>query len=276
MGEQPPAPGDYDPVQESVVRWLDEVAEAENITREAAVESLVSSYWQLKEVLELLDEPELPDRRLDSPDSARGDRSVHEGPGSIDRSEDDTIANASPAELRDRLDDVESALETLEAELSTLRASTVSSEAFAAKTDQARSFQDAISSKHDDLRGRHTTLHNRVHAEFENIRTILTRLIESTTANEDRVQELVESVQTPLRSHLTAEETLQAITRTAIEEGVRTADCGRCELRIDLALLESPSCPRCDASFSGIETTERWFGLRSAHRLQTPRPEQSE
>lgn len=55
MGEQPADKGDEASVHEPVVAWLDEIGAAEGLTREETVEYLVSSYWQLKEVIDLLE-----------------------------------------------------------------------------------------------------------------------------------------------------------------------------------------------------------------------------
>lgn len=60
MSEQPADWQDEDAVEEPLLAWVDRVADAEGLTREEAVDYLVSSYWQLQEVAELLQEPDAP------------------------------------------------------------------------------------------------------------------------------------------------------------------------------------------------------------------------
>lgn len=54
MADQAGPPAD-DRRSEPVLDWLDEVAAAEGLSREAAVEYLISSYWRLEEIVDLLE-----------------------------------------------------------------------------------------------------------------------------------------------------------------------------------------------------------------------------
>jgi hypothetical protein len=55
MTDRHGSPGDDERVSEPVLDWLDEIAAAEGLSREDAIEYLISSYWRLEEIVENLE-----------------------------------------------------------------------------------------------------------------------------------------------------------------------------------------------------------------------------
>ena len=275
MADGPSGPRDDEPVAEPVLEWLDEVAAAEGLSREAAVKYLVSSYWRLEEIVDLLHASE------DGGADAREAAELEDLNARFDSLVDDLQARRDrdgerrPTGLGERLDELEDAMgpapepegddladrvDALEARLDELAASAASEEAVADLTRQTRSFQDSISRDHDALR-------DRVQTEFTHIRTILTHLLDATQSSEDGTERLLEEFRDTLRAHLADRETLEAITRTANRRGVRRADCGHCGATVDLAMLNAPTCPSCEHRFVDLETTSGPLGLFSSSTL---------
>lgn len=362
MADRPGGPRDDERVSEPVLDWIDEIAEAEGLSREAAVEYLVSSYWRLEEIVDLLEagqEPSTPDARgegsetgddrselddlharfdkllddLQSRETGRSEedefrRSVVEladrlerleavleteagtaapeptpEPPSLEdriaavegrlesisaelddgsredtdelddrlsaverrlesvRAELDDVAHGDLDELAAAVDDVERRAESLAGELESVESrveavaeTAASEEQLDAMTRQVRSFQSSITTRHESL-------HDRVHAEFTHIRTILEHLLDATKANEARLDGAVDELEAALRSERADREALAGITRTANRRGVSTADCEHCGESVDIAMLQTAECPGCERAFDDLETTGGLFGL---------------
>lgn len=137
MSNEPP--GGDDSTSTSFEAWLDQQAESQGMTREELFEQLVSSYWTLNEMTQLLDdsgganapirrgrEPQENESRApdgdppsstnpnENPDRRRNDRPAEDrGSGTRPR------PDAAPAvsHLEDRIDDLEEQLEEVQADL---------------------------------------------------------------------------------------------------------------------------------------------------------------
>lgn len=124
MDNQPTDRRDDDAVQKSTI-WLDQVAEAEGVTREEAIEFLISSYWQLKEVTDVLEEVETtqdpasgaPDEASAEPSGTEFDWNVDEDPetpeGTAAETADIQRLLGAVDDVFDRLDDFEDAVNQL-------------------------------------------------------------------------------------------------------------------------------------------------------------------
>ncbi|MDZ7701307.1 MAG: hypothetical protein U5J98_04150 [Halobacteriales archaeon] len=124
MADRPGGPRDDERISEPVLDWLDEIAEAEGLSRQAAVEYLVSSYWRLEEIVDLLEAGGEPSTATDERSAAPDDRSdLDDLHARFDNLIDDLQAREagsstgddfmrSVAELGDRLERLENLLKT--------------------------------------------------------------------------------------------------------------------------------------------------------------------
>jgi molecular chaperone GrpE (heat shock protein) len=179
----------------SFEEWLDQHADSQGISRQELFERLVSSYWTLNEMVQLLDESEnstsLSDARLDNGDEggvgapwgtdgrddADGGRS-HGNREDADRPEP-TRRRDRLGDLRERLDDLEDRLDderergrsqdkALEAAADRLSGIEADIAELAAESEAAReslsaeyeSLSDRIDDLEDDVDGRHKQLAN--------------------------------------------------------------------------------------------------------------------
>ena len=272
MTEDPLGRDDASVDSSEFLDWLDQMAEAEGVSREELIESLVSSYWTLDEMLSLMEQAD-PD--ADLPDA--GPTGHRHGPrwkrladveqdlaGRIDdlddrlaslRSDleggrDAALADDHHQELEARLDELASRLDAMDAESADDlgRASAVAEIA-----DEVETLEASLSSRQDALEAR-------IETEFGHLRTILEHLISTTDDLEDRTARLESTTDEEVREFLASVDRLADLKRTAAQLGVRTATCGYCEKKIDVALLPAPECPQCERRFVDIEPKRGWFG----------------
>ena len=321
--------GDASSAEEPIVDWLDTIAEAEGLSRMETLEYLISSYWQLNEVFQLLQESEQrfdPDTEPtwpspDEPDAGRGEpvdaTSRASPPGESDGAEDATerlpahlgdlqndvdelavhvdeleavvegldaraVDERSMGELAQTVDDLVERASALEAEVEGVDESVedlteryerllqtkVSSRQFSAFERDTLSFQDAIERRHESLR-------DHVGTEFGHLRTILTALIERADTTDDRLDDLRRQ-ETALDALVDHRERMIDLAEAASRRGIVRADCGYCGHTVDLGLLASPSCPKCDRPFDRIEEESRLFGFSTAYRLEIDRTADSD
>ncbi|QDX40615.1 hypothetical protein [Salarchaeum sp. JOR-1] len=125
----------------------------------------------------------------------------------------------------------------------------------------------AVSEEVDDLREWATD-------GFENYEDVLEYLTETTEELDEKVGTLARvlvEVRRSTGSLAAAEEeraAAGALKHMANEQGVREAVCGECENAVDIALLTDATCPFCQSTFSGVESSRR-FGLFQSATLTT-------
>ncbi|MEE6209437.1 hypothetical protein U3A55_04580 [Salarchaeum sp. III] len=125
----------------------------------------------------------------------------------------------------------------------------------------------AVSEDVDDLREWATD-------GFENYEEVLEYLTETTEDLDGKVDTLARvlvDVRRSTRALATAEEeraAAGALKHMANEQGVREAVCEECENAVDIALLTDATCPFCQSTFSGVESSRR-FGLFQSATLTT-------
>lgn len=290
---------------ESVLNWLDEIAEAEGLSREAAIQYLISSYWRLEEVVDLLEAGEGrsasvvdagPTDDLPAPTEIDG---LHER---FDTLLDELrYRDEPPGERLELLPGIVELGERLERLEETLEADAFDSQGFEDLADQAAAYQSRLASLEADMYGvgdrvddlaesavteerldavvdqtrvfqdsisrQQDSLRDRVRTEFDHIRTILDHLLDATASNERRTDRLAVELRQELRAHVADRETLATITRTANRQGISEATCEHCGTDVDLSMLQSPVCPNCAQDFTDLETTRRLFGLFRSHLL---------
>lgn len=271
--------------------WLDEMAEAEGVSREELIESLVSSYWTLDEMLSLMEQAD-PDadlaeaRTTGRPDGPRWKRLAdveQDLAGRIDDLDDRLAGLRSELEdghddavvgdhdLESRVDELASRLDAMEAESAD---SPESASEVAEIADEVEDLEASLSSRQDALEAR-------IETEFGHLRTILEHLISTTDDLEDRTARLESGTDEGLREFLDSADRLAGLKRTAAQLGVSKATCGYCETKIEVALLPVPECPQCERRFVDIEPKRGWFGsatlvvadeARSGRSVPSPPP----
>lgn len=236
---------DADPPEE----WVESIAAAEGIPPEAVVERLVSSYWTLTEVSEMLSGTEGDVGLAAAGDVEPGPRGMdgdkNEAPTAEDDGEAPTVEDIE--ELRERLD-------RLEEELHAQRESRTDIETDLGELTQRL---DAIEAQ---FRDRHASLESRIDAELEYLETILGYLID-TTDDLDRDLSSILQGWTTVRDNQEERERLADLKRTASQLGVRSAECGHCGYSLDLGVLPTADCPACGREFVDIESATGWFGM---------------
>lgn len=281
MTDTSPGSGHADAVSEPVGDWLEEVAQSEGLSKEEAVEELLSAYWQLMEIAEVFDGRPGPTEPSDStandPDNVQpesGDDNsdleprIAELSKRIERLEQQTAPSSlrqtsnveDVSHLLTRLNDLEGFAATLEAEVDDIGEIAVHTKDYQAFKQISKSFQESITNRQDRLQ-------EQIRPEFENIRTILEHLLDRTDSNEARVERVISRFESHLDSRQAEREKLVSISQKAIEQGVDVADCDHCSLAINLAKLRTPVCPHCGYKFDDLKTTSQLVGLWNSHVL---------
>lgn len=302
--------GRDDPDDESVLDLLDEIAEAEGVSREEAVDHLVSSYWRLEEVADMLEQNELrPEADHDErqtppfPDEdeiadlhARVDDLIGDLRGDRQPSSDRDDLRDSIASLVDKIerleeqmeaepaDEPDEAVDTVESQLSDLRHRFESIEGSVSdleariddiddgtvSEEELESFLTQIETFQSQITRDHETLRDRVLEEFEHIRTVLESLLTKTDAHGDRIAG-IESQEGQFREFLRQQEQLRKIKRLADRAQVNSARCELCDEVVDLSLLETPVCPSCEHDITDLETERGFLGLSKSGVLRVSR-----
>ena len=133
-----------------------------------------------------------------------------------------------------------------------------------------------------DVAGRIDRLDRRFDDGFENYESVLTELVDTMDAIEERVTKLA-TVVVDLRSDLgtlqrnaAEREQLGTLLDSANQHGIRTATCDSCQTKVDLALLRAPACPHCDSHLSAVEPKRGLFGSHTLHTDDRPALESPE
>lgn len=310
MADRDGGSGRDDRDDEAILDLLDEIAEAEGVSREEAVDHLVSSYWRLEEVADLLEENEL--RPPEDHDDQQTDRFPNEDEIADlhDRVDEligdlrtDTHPSSNRGELRDSFASLEEKIRRLEAQLDaeSTEASHASVDELERQVSDVRSRFGTLESSISDVEARidevadgtvseeeleafltqvetfqsqitrdHESLRNRVLEEFEHIRTVLESLLAKTEAEGDRIAD-IESRENQFREFLTQQEQLRTIKQLANREHVTLAQCELCDEDVDISLLETPACPSCEHEITGLETERGLFGLSKSGVLRVSR-----
>lgn len=274
--------------RETATEWLDAIAETEGLSREETLDRLVSAYWQLNEMVQLVREPDGSPEQSPSVDELRdGRRQESAAPTplretltefeerlerleeTVDELRDGGVGGRSRPELDQTLQELQRQTATLEQSFEDLNGryerllqTKVSTQEFSDYATRANAFRDAVEERHDSL-------HDRVQSEFEHIRTILEHLIERAEMDDDRLETELRGYRETLGEVLAERERLLELTTEASRRGIVRADCAHCGHLVDLGLIQSPACPQCERTFARIESEDKLFGLVTEYRLET-------
>jgi archaellum component FlaC len=256
--------------------WADSIAAAEGIQREEAVKRLVSSYWTLTEVYEMISETE-GDIGL----AGTNDIDPISG-GTVENSEDvsavrdsENVSTVGDGENAPRVENSEAAstgeddADALPVEDATELGERLDrlEEALQAQQDTHASIEadlgqltQRIDGLEGELRSRQSSIESRLDAELEYLETILSHLVDSTEALDKDLGSIIEGWPT-VQDRQAEQERLVDFERTASQLGVRSGECKRCGSSVDLGVLPTADCPHCGRRFVDIEPASGWFGL---------------
>lgn len=161
---------------DSVEEWLEEIAEAEGLSREETLEDLVSSYWRLEEIFHLLQDTDIDlDRSKDSPTKREfaSESELDELRNQVNRIareiEDGEPTDETIAELQRAVTSLDTRLETTQNQLSKI-------------SDELSGLLESPLAEADDIADRLTTLERRMN-----------RLESSVSEVDSRLDDLAES-----------------------------------------------------------------------------------
>lgn len=224
----PPREGTGDPIEFG--EWLDMAAESRGVPQEEVLNQLISSYWTLNEMSEMIKEPE--------GDEVEQDVFSWRVSGThtpLTRSEFDAFRE----EIDERFADVAQRLAAVEA----------------AREDEVVTAAE---------------VQQRVEQEFETLHRILKYLIDATEANEESLAELEERIESAVTEVPRERARLDHLKQQAMDLGAESADCAYCGKTVNLSLLTVPTCPRCGRDFEGISPRREFFGIGlGSHVLKT-------
>lgn len=138
-------------------------------------------------------------------------------------------------DLDDQLDSVRSELNSVETDLAAVR-STAQTVQDTVQTgfESYREVLEFLSNRADKLNGRINTLARALLETREEIRKLAARDA-ARSASED-------------------------LKRRANKQGIESAECGECEVSVDLGLLTRAECPHCNTPFADVEPARGFFG----------------
>lgn len=182
--------GSEDMTSASVEQWLEEIAQAEGLSREETLEDLVSSYWRLEEIFHLLQDTDIDlDRSPASPNkrdvvSERELEDLRSQVERIARELEESEANASSiAELQSAVNSLNSRLEQSEDQLSEM-------------SSELSALLEGPLAEPEDLLDRLTTLERRMNRVESQVSQVDERLedLEESAVTHDQFEAYVREV----------------------------------------------------------------------------------
>jgi chromosome segregation ATPase len=119
-------------------------------------------------------------------------------------------------------------------------------------------------------------LEDHVDGGFENFEEILEHVADDMDDRDERLTRLASIVVDLRRRLVEAEHAVATADATAglktaaNRQGETVANCGQCDNRVAIGLLTEPNCPHCDAEFSGVESSSRFFGSATLTTQRRP------
>jgi uncharacterized phage infection (PIP) family protein YhgE len=124
---------------------------------------------------------------------------------------------------------------------------------------------EQASHRHRTLESSHEQLEDRIEADFDDLESIITHLLETVSQLNAQLEDASTSHDADmemLKYQLQKRQHLEELKREANREGVQRADCAECGQTCHLGLLETPFCPECGEQFASIEPT--WVPFKNA------------
>jgi uncharacterized protein (DUF3084 family) len=234
-----------------VAAWLDRTADDLGVDRETVVVQLIASYraaeeFDDEEVTEALDidiESQVRDiiaERLPDIADAVGERVAQVKRATDGKAEADHTHPefGELATLSTAVDDLESALASLESRVEDA-------------ADDAAAVDDRVADVEDDVSDRETRL-SEMEGAMDRLDEVADRL--------QTVAWVVSDLREAEQARSGGSEAVDRLKQTAAELDVDRAVCGNCSEAVDLALLQEPRCPHCEATVSDVQLPGGIFG----------------
>ncbi|WP_435066177.1 hypothetical protein [Halobaculum sp. EA56] len=277
---------ELDPSVDSLEEWLAEQAAREGVSEEELFQRLLSSYWTLNEVSQLLDSAEqnslfgeLSDREADDTTTdVRPDGEPQSSSDTRSESDGDTSTEEDEKKLYERLGLLEAKLEAeiergtevesqLRSAIEQLEATETEVVEHESKTRaQIRDLHEKIGAIESEITEEQDRIESRLDREFEDLETILEHLLTTTESLETQIERIerqqrskTEALQSALEEVQVDQLQLQRLLQEAEEIGATSASCENCDTTIDLSLLASPECHNCGRRLTGIDEETKWF-----------------
>jgi DNA repair exonuclease SbcCD ATPase subunit len=115
---------------------------------------------------------------------------------------------------------------------------------------------EAVKDRVQEVRAANEGLESHVDREFDSVEELFRRLLDAVDDLDSDLDAATASYRDelkPIQGRLSKRDDLKALKTEALRREIRHGNCESCDLRVDLALLESPECPNCAARFTGID-----------------------
>lgn len=278
---------------ESFQEWLQSVAASEGVSQEEVLDQMMSSYWILSELSEMMGEtdyggtadgPNPTDQQAVSdqhePDSDQTDAGVETDPEQIIKlanllnepsDSTDTPQQGTDPQLVGKLDQLHDDVDRLVNRINRLADGQKDSEStIAADGEEVEELADQVENLEatvTDLAQTVDANEERTEEKFIHVEDILEYLVGRVDEFDKRIDDLANEV-TLLASDESSEKPVAELKREANRKEIRTATCEACDAGVDIGLLESVTCPNCNTQFDRLETKHRLFGLQRSHVLR--------
>lgn len=123
-----------------------------------------------------------------------------------------------------------------------------------------------LNERFEALRAATDDLESEMDREFDSIEELFGRVLDVLDDLESDIESATDSYKKelePLQQREAERKQLEALKTEALNRGVRKGVCESCDRTLDLALLESPTCPDCAAHLIGIDDSG-WNPFRPA------------
>jgi len=276
---------------ESFQEWLESVAASEGVSQEEVLDQMMSSYWMLSELSEMMDEGDYgklsggssttdqqptsdqhqSDADQDDADAETEFKQIIKTAKLLNEPSDptDTPQQGTDPQLVDKFDQLHDDVDRLANRINELVDHQHDSDSAAppdsTEIEDLADWVEELEDRVTDLAQTVEANEERTDEKFDQVEDILEYLVGRVDEFDKRIDDLANEV-TLLASEPDGN-SLTDLKREANQKEIRTATCEACDFVVDIGLLESARCPNCDCQFDRIETEDRLFGLQRSHVL---------
>jgi len=252
---------------ESLSRWLDRRAQAEDRTREDVLLQLLAAYRQF-DADNRPDEDGLPETLRDELDDVVDQRlGERESPeGAVDREEFDDRLDEVESSFDDLLQDVRERVVQVKREADAKAPADHDHPDLSDELDDLSGGVDDLSGDVADLKTELTALDGRISRGFDNYEDVLNALVDTIDEVSARQTTLARAVVETreevrkLAARDAARSAAEELKRSGNRHGVTRAVCESCDSPVELGLLTRAECPHCSAPLIELKPASGFFG----------------
>ena len=129
--------------------------------------------------------------------------------------------------------------------------------------DELSELESHIDTRESSVDSRINEIDERFESAYANIKKILEHLLTSTEVNTDRLEIVVDVIESEFEELAVAREEYERLVKLKHEahrRAIQTPRCDSCDASIDIALLGEPYCPECDREITGFESKSKLMG----------------